>query len=320
MAISTNNRMATPVREFRGRVAVITGAASGIGRALALRAVDEGMKVVLADIEGRPLRALAGELKRSGSAAIAVPTDVRRPRQIARLARRAYAAYGAVHLLFNNAGVGCSDLAWDIPDRDWEWVLGVNLWGTIHGLREFVPLMLSQGQEGHIVNTASILGLLTAPHLGAYSASKHAVMALSETLYQELQATGGRIGVSVLCPAFVKSGIMDSARNRRHWFWKLFARRTGTVQNARDAGWQRLVDLGMDGGEVARLTFDGIREGRFYIAAHAGFQCLIDRRLENLRQQRNPAPFDMREVIAAARVGADPDAGRSDCGNNGDGL
>ena len=202
------------MKEFKGKVAVVTGAASGIGRALADRSVQEGMKVVLADVEVEALAKTEAGLKSSGATVLAVPTDVSQARDVAALAQKTLEVFGAVHLLCNNAGVGTEAAIWESTLEEWEWVMGVNLWGVIHGVRAFVPHMLAQDTECHIVNTASMAGLISGPGLGAYKVTKHAVVSLSETLYHELAERGARVGVSVLCPGIVNTRIMESARNR----------------------------------------------------------------------------------------------------------
>lgn len=171
------------MKDFRGKVAVVTGAASGIGRALAWRAAKEGMKVVLADCEKSALASAADELKAADFTVHAVRTDVSRAVEVETLAKETLKAFGAVHLLFNNAGVGVGTAVWEGTLSDWQWVLGVNLWGVIHGVRSFVPVMLDQKTECHIVNTASIAGLVPQPGMGIYSVTKHGVVALSEALY-----------------------------------------------------------------------------------------------------------------------------------------
>jgi len=201
------------MKAFQGKVAVVTGAASGIGRALAERCAQEGMKVVLADIEGQALLQASGDLAAQGAQTLAVPTDVSQAGEVETLARKAFEAYSAVHLLFNNAGVGAGTTAWESTLADWEWVLGVNLWGVIHGLRAFVPRMLAQETECHVVNTASVAGLL--PGRGVYGVSKHAVVALSEALSADLGQQRSKIGVSVLCPGYVNTRILDSSVRHR---------------------------------------------------------------------------------------------------------
>ena len=203
------------MRELKGKVAVVTGAASGIGRAMAERFAREGMKLVLADVEEAALAGAHAALIGAGAEAIAVRTDVSKWEQVEALAARAFEAYGAAHVLCNNAGVAAGGVCWEVPHADWEWVLGVNQWGVIHGIRAFVPRMLAQGQ-GHVVNTASVAGLVTAPGMGTYCATKHAVVAISECLHLDLAVTGNssKVQVSGLCPAWVKTNIADSERNR----------------------------------------------------------------------------------------------------------
>src|SRR5215469_10915747 len=202
------------MQEFPDKVAVVTGAASGIGFALAERFAREGMKVVLADVEGDALARAEAELRGRGATVRAVRTDVRQAGEVAALAEQTLAAFGGVHVVCNNAGVVVFKSAWEHTLADWEWVLGVNLWGVIHGVRTFVPIMLRQGTEGHIVNTASMGGLVTGPFFGSYIVSKHGVVALSEVLALELARIGAPVKVSVLCPNVVRTNLMDSARNR----------------------------------------------------------------------------------------------------------
>ena len=196
------------------KVAVITGAASGIGRGLAERFAVEDMRVVIADIEEVPLAELEADLKANGATVLAVRTDVSNAAEVENLAAQTLETFGAVHILCNNAGVVCSRPIWEHTLADWEWVLGVNLWGVIHGIRAFVPRMLTQGDACHIVNTASILGLVGGGGEGIYKVSKHGVVVLSETLADELAQKGANIQVHVLCPGWVRTGILDSARNR----------------------------------------------------------------------------------------------------------
>ena len=202
------------MKEFKDKVAVITGAASGIGRALADRCAREGIRVVLADVEAPALAQAEAELREAGADVLAVLTDVSKTGDVEALARKTLDAYGAVHLLCNNAGVGTGSTAWESTLYDWEWVLGVNMWGVLHGIRTFLPIMLDQGAEGHIVNTSSIAGLISYAADAPYHLTKHAIVALSEKLYYDLAYRGARIGVSVLCPGMVDTRIMDGERNR----------------------------------------------------------------------------------------------------------
>jgi NAD(P)-dependent dehydrogenase (short-subunit alcohol dehydrogenase family) len=277
------------MKEFRGKVAVITGAASGIGRGLAERCAREGMKVVLADVDEAALAQTERELKDAGADAIAVRTDVSKSGDVDALARRALGAFGAAHLLFNNAGVGAGTTVRESTLADWQWVLGVNLWGVIHGVRTFVPLMLRQADECHIVNTASMAGLVSGPALGVYKVTKHGVVSLSETLCCELALMGAKIGVSVLCPGGVNTRIMDSERNR-----------PAELQNAPAGGsthpvvaqaekmLRQLVETGLPPSEVAEAVFDAIRNGRFYILTHADWKPLVQKRMNDILQDRNP--------------------------------
>ncbi|MFT5962084.1 MAG: NAD(P)-dependent dehydrogenase (short-subunit alcohol dehydrogenase family), partial [Burkholderiaceae bacterium] len=207
------------MKNFTNRVAVITGGASGFGREFALIGARLGMKLVLADVQQDALDRVKTELEALGAEVLAVRCDVRHADEIQALADATMARFGAVHLLFNNAGVGSGGLVWENTQADWEWVLGVNLWGVIHGVRIFTPLMLACAKadpdyEGHIVNTASMAGLLNAPTMGVYNVSKHAVVSLTESLYQDLRLVEAPISASVLCPYFVPTGISQSHRNR----------------------------------------------------------------------------------------------------------
>src|SRR6266536_1627947 len=202
------------MKVFQDKVAVVTGAASGIGRALAAKSAQEGMKIVLADVEESALKQAEEELKASGARVLAVRIDVSQAADVERLAQQAFATYGAVHLLCNNAGVAAGTTVWESSLADWQWVLGVNLWGVIHGMHFFVPRMLAQDSEGHIVNTASSAGLVASSGLGIYKVSKHGVVTLSETLALELAARGTKLKASVLCPEWVNTRILDAERNR----------------------------------------------------------------------------------------------------------
>jgi NAD(P)-dependent dehydrogenase (short-subunit alcohol dehydrogenase family) len=275
------------MKEFKDKVAVITGAASGIGRALADRCVQEGMKVVLADVEGEALTKTEASMKASGATVLAVQTDVSQARDVEALGQKAVEAFGAVHLLCNNAGVaGTPAPLWDSTVADWEWVMCVNLWGVIHGVRVFVPVMLAQDTECHVVNTASMAGLISCPGLGIYKVTKHGVVALSETLYHELAERGAKVKVSVLCPGLVNTRIMESARNRPGDLPT-----TEPLDAASGAGWEmlrQLVPAGMPPGQVADAVFEAVREDRFYILTHPEEKGYIRKRMEDILQERNP--------------------------------
>ena len=250
------------------------------------------MKLVLADVEGNTLEQAATELRAQGAEVLSMLCDVRKGPQVQALADAAMKRYGAVHLVFNNAGVGSGGLIWENAEADWERVLGVNLWGVIHGVRMFASLMLGCAQndpgfEGHIVNTASMAGLLNAPTMGVYNVSKHAVVSLSETLYHDLQLVGAPIGASVLCPYFVPTGISQSHRNRPADV-RMEARPTAS-QMAAQAMTQKAVESGkVSASQVAQMTFDAIGAGQFYIYSHPDALAGVAERMDEIVHHRNP--------------------------------
>jgi NAD(P)-dependent dehydrogenase (short-subunit alcohol dehydrogenase family) len=293
---------------FQNRVAVITGAASGFGREFARLGARLGMRLVLADVQQDALDETRAELEAQGAQVTSLRCDVRRGEEVQALADEAMRAFGAVHLLFNNAGVGAGGLVWENTQADWEWVLGVNLWGVIHGVRIFTPLMLDcarrdSSYQGHIVNTASMAGLLNPPTMGIYNVSKHAVVSLSETLYQDLKLVDAPIGASVLCPYFVPTGISASHRNRPEEL-KSDAAPTAS-QRAAQAMSDKAVGSGkVTAAEVADKTFDAIRESRFYIYSHPEALGNVQRRMEDIVAARNPGdPYEavphVREMLRA---------------------
>jgi NAD(P)-dependent dehydrogenase (short-subunit alcohol dehydrogenase family) len=266
-----------------GRTAVVTGAASGLGRAMAARMAAEGMHLVLADIERDPLDAVVAQLAASGADVVGVPTDVGRADQVAALADAAFARHGAVHVLCNNAGVVKRARTWELTIDDWRWVLGVDLWSVIHGARSFVPRMLTQPDGGHIVNTASMSGLLPIPNLAAYSVAKAGVVALSESLQMDLDAEGASIGVSVLCPGFIATGITASARNRPT---ELADAAVPPPVARTTAG----VEATMSADEVAGCVIDAIGENRFWILTHDAYRDEIMRRASGIGTGGRPDP------------------------------
>lgn len=278
---------------FQGKVAVVTGAGSGIGRALAERFAAEGMKVVLADIEAEPLARTERDLRAQGAEVLAVQTDVSQAGDVEALAKKTVATFGAVHVVCNNAGVAVGKTTWEHTDADWEWVLGVNLWGVIHGIRTFVPIMLEQGTEGHIVNTASVAGLLVSGFKPSYDVSKFGVMALSESLYRELEALGSRVKVSVLCPGLVNTRIMESGRNRPGRLENEAAVEAAGQRPEALAYMQRLGEglkrIGTPPSFVADAVFEAIRDERFYILPHDTFDTQIRERTDAILARGNPA-------------------------------
>jgi len=275
------------MRDFKDKVAVVTGGASGIGLAMAQRFAREGMRVVIADIEAEALATAEREIRSTGSTVLAVRTDVSKSQDVEALAASALNAFGSVHIVCNNAGVaGTSGPLWERSIGDWQWVMGVNLWGVIHGIRTFVPIMLKQGEDAHVVNTASVAGLISSPFGGVYHATKHAVVTISEVLYAELVLAGAPIGVSVLCPGFVKTRIKDSSRNRPAELAE------GTVSPAAQAIRERvssMVDAGISPDSVADKVLDAVRDEKLYILTHSEFNEPIRQRVEGILAGRNPA-------------------------------
>ena len=271
------------MRDLAGKVAVVTGAASGIGRALTERFARAGMKIVLADVEDGALTKAAGELTAAGATTLAVRTDVSREDEVEALARRAYEQFGAVHVLCNNAGVAAAGPIWEHSLEDWRWVLGVNLWGVVHGVRSFVPRMLEAKTPGHIVNTASVAGLTSAPGLGVYNVSKHSVVTLSETLAKDLAMAGAPIKVSVLCPGFVNTRILDSSRNRPAAFGAERPRPAELEPVIRS-----LIAAGMPPAEVAQHVLRAVEEERFYVLTHPDFTAQVKERCRDIVEGRTP--------------------------------
>lgn len=287
-----------------GQVVVVTGAGSGLGRAFALYAAGLGLRLALADVQEDALTATRQEVEARGAVAIAVRTDVSKASQVEAFAQATMAAFGAVHLVLNNAGVAAGGLLWEHSLNDWEWILGVNLWGVIHGIRTFTPLMLAQAERasayrGHIVNTSSMAGLVSPPLFGAYSASKHAVVALTETLYQDLALVTDQIGCSVLCPYFIPTGIREAERNRPAELGNASPpTRSQTVMQAFTQ--EALAASSMTAERMAELTFEAVSEGRFYIYSHPHALRGVKLRMEDILAMRNPSdPLGERSALRA---------------------
>lgn len=281
------------MKDVAGKIAVITGAASGIGRGMAESFAAAGMKIVLADVDADRLGMVARELEKTGAEVLPVKTDVSRQDQVDALARSALDAFGAVHVVCNNAGVAHGGVpTWESTLHDWEWIVGVNLMGVVHGVRTFTPILLEQG-EGQIVNTASMAGLISGGGNALYGVTKHAVVALSEALFNELAAQGAsRVRVSVLCPGWINTQILESSqRNQpeavRH---HLPQDRTSPEAEIRRKLVESMLASGLDPRLVGDLVLDAIREERFWILTHPQWKSMIRHRLENILEERDPTP------------------------------
>lgn len=276
------------MQAFEGKVAVITGAASGLGRAFAEQGAALGMRLVLADIDPDALADTAATLRAAGAEVVAVPTDVSDAGAVDVLARKTLDSYGKAHLLFNNAGVGASGLAWEMSANDWAWVFGVNVMGVAHGVRVFAPIMIGQNEPAHIVNTASVAGFLAPPLMSVYNASKHAVVGLTETLYHDLRKVGAPVGCSLLSPAFAPTGIADAERARPARWRNDAAPTASQILAAREL--RKAVRAGrLTAADIADATFDAIRDERFYVFTHPAIVPSIRLRHEDIERQRQPS-------------------------------
>ena len=276
------------MKVFTDKVAVITGAASGIGRGIADRCAYEGLKIVLADVEEKALTQAEKEMKNAGANILAVLTDVSKASEVEALAEKTLDTFGSVDLLFNNAGVHWFGKIWECTLKDWEWVMGVNLWGVIHGIRTFVPIMLEQGTDGHIVNTASLGGLGSAPSVGVYRASKHAVVTLSESLHYELTSIDAKVNVSILCPGLVQTDLLTSRRNKPVELQDGTAPKIDIPAEANEK-FQEIFAAAPTPDKIADQVFDALKKDRFYILTHPEqTKIMVQSRLEDILSERNP--------------------------------
>ena len=289
------------MKRFANGTAVITGAASGFGLETSRLAARRGMNVVMADVQADALESAAKEIEGLGGKVLSYRLDVSKAAEVEALGAATLKRFGAPSIVFNNAGVGAGGLIWENTVADWEWVLGVNVMGVAHGIRVFTPMMLEAAAkdpayEGHIVNTASMAGLINAPNMGVYNVSKHAVVAMSETLYQDLRLVTDQIGASVLCPFFVPTGITESQRNRPQALAAGSPTKSQLIGKAMN---DRAVGRGkLSAADVAGFVFDAVEAGRFYIYSHPRSLSSVQTRLEDIVQIRNPTdPFAAKPEI-----------------------
>ena len=285
------------IKDFKNKTAVLTGAGSGFGLECARIGAKLGMNLVLADVQQDALDKCTAELQAAGANVLPFKIDVSDATQFEALGQATFKRYGAPHFVFNNAGVGSGGLIWENTLKDWDWVLGVNLMGVVHGIRTFTPMMLDAARkdpayQGHIVNTASMAGLLNPPNMGVYNVSKHAVVSLTETLYQDLSLVTDQVSASVLCPFFVPTGINDSGRNRPQDRVDAGAKPTKS-QLVGQAMTSKAVTSGkVSAADVAQMVFDAMVENRFYIYSHPKAIRSVQTRMEDILQARNPTdPF-----------------------------
>lgn len=275
------------MQDLKAKVAVITGAAEGIGKAIAVAAAAEGMRLVLADIHQELLDKTVTELRQNGAEVIGVVTNVSKENEIQALADQAYAQFGQVHLLVNNAGVAFAKSAWETTAKDWEWIMGINLYGITHAIRIFVPRMLASNEVAHIVNTASVAGLIAEPALAAYNVSKFGVVALSESLQHDLNLRQAKIGVSVLCPSWVKTRITDAERNRKTED-RIQVEQLEKVSLKTGAAINKAVEAGIAPQQVARDVINAVKNNSFYILTHPETKAAVAIRSEDILQGRAP--------------------------------
>jgi NAD(P)-dependent dehydrogenase (short-subunit alcohol dehydrogenase family) len=273
------------MRALKGRVAAVTGAASGLGRSMALAFAAEGMDVALADVDQEGLLKTQGVVGGYGVRSTTLRVDVSKAAEVEAFAERTVKELGAVHVVCNNAGVSPLGSVWENTLADWQWILGVNLWGVIHGVRAFAPRLIARN-EGHVVNTASVAGLISPPGSGAYNVTKHAVVTLSESLYHDLRERGSDVGVSVLCPAYVPTRITESERNRPR---ELLVSEKSDQTLAREAMLRKAVASGkISADQVAQAVVAAVKEERFYILTHPRIKGAIRARMEDILEERAP--------------------------------
>jgi len=273
------------LNELAGKVAVVTGAASGLGRAMALAFADEGMHLALADVDDAGLQETRTRLDGKDVKSIVMRLDVSKASEVEAFARKCFQELGAVHVVCNNAGVALSGPVWETSEAEWQWILGVNLLGVVNGVRAFAPRLIAQ-DEGHIVNTASVAGLISPPGMGAYCVSKHAVVTLSEALHHDLRERGSRVGVSLLCPAYVPTGIADSERNQPPG---VSVSSKSNERVAKEAALRKAVAAGkLSADDVARAVVAAVKENRFYVLTHPGIKGAVRARMEDVLEERVP--------------------------------
>ena len=275
------------MKALAGKVAAVTGAASGLGRAMANAFAAEGMHVALADVDLQNLLQVEKEIRSRGVRALSMQVDVSNAAEVNAFSQKVISEFESVHLVCNNAGVSPLGAVWESTAADWQWILGVNLWGVIHGVRAFAPRLIAQN-EGHIVNTASVAGLISPPGSGAYNATKHAVVALSESLHHDLRSRGAAVGVSVLCPAYVPTGISDSERNRPGDLLNADQPKS-QYQTEKEAMLRKAVASGrLSADDVARAVVAAVKEDRFYVLTHPRIKGAIRARMEDILDERPP--------------------------------
>jgi len=289
------------MKQFEGKTAVVTGAASGIGRALAERFAQARMQVVLADIEKDALDRAVQELEQRQHRVIGVVANTMVRESVEALAKRAIDEFGKVHIVCNNAGIAAMASGikpiWEVSDRDWQWVMGVNFYGVLYGIQAFVPHMLAHGEEGHIVNTASLAGLM--PGGGTYGVSKHGVLSLTETLHQNLTMQGAKIGASVLCPGFVNTNIFDAERNRPK---ELAAAPGAAIPGMAEIG-RNMLAAGKQPAEVADIVFRSIEQNHFYILPHPAWDPIVRGRVDAVLTREAPMTLNMEDMMRRRAAG-----------------